>query len=635
LLGATFFAAPALAATQPDPTETNVPYLAWRGEQVRLVKCAPAITGVAQRADFLLVDWSGEENSLAIPQMEGGTAGFLVATGRDHLGQGCVAATFSSQKAGLAQIKLVVSSLPGGIGGPYTTPGGVGFLPGGNVVGLAGNPILKHDFLVGWMNLNPPVLSVGNPPGPLGAPPAGGFPTPGADVLSDVAGAGPNNFRVDVTGNIPLRADFRELGLGDTLQMPADWPRLATAIGTFFNPDNPVPGPLWDIHDDRTTAEAHGAQSVCPTVATGTAGAAERAANFDAVDNCPQTLVGGGLVGFLNATTRDVISTTFPGIAGGGADITVPVGTGPYAISNCNLQVVPAVTSACEFGSFSRIWRGPTFATIGPFDPLKPSETLLSNGQLNAEDAPMPAARIDFTTSGGGFFGCVGTTPVAGPGGAGCNAGTTGPNGWIGSSISATGVITTSLFPTLAACLAGGFTTCVPLGPALLPNQLAKDKHVIYSRTGTGAPTAAAPNQHNLYAPFYGRFIPATARASQFACTAPGTPVGCDPRLPANFTPNAEASGEDGPSGSVLDNTAPAPSGCTAGSGTACPNIGTNNFNGWLVNGLYHYWDVARVLSNAATAPSSCLLRFVTSITPTSTPSVLRVPVARPLTSGP
>jgi hypothetical protein len=185
----------------------------------------------------------------------------------------------------------------------------------------------------------------------------------------------------------------------------------------------------------------------------------------------------------------------------------------------------------------------------------------------------------------------------------------------------------------------------LPLGPALLPNQRAKDKHVIYSRNGTGAVTAVTPNEHNLYAPFYGRFIPSTSRASAVACTGVGTPVGCDPRLPSNFVPNSEASGEDGPSGSVLDNTAPTGPGCGTGtSGPTCPNIGTNDFNGWLVNGLYHYWDVARVLNNGAVSPSACLLRFVTSFSPqdqsqlqfpAATVSVSRVPIARPLASGP
>jgi hypothetical protein len=621
LMGCAFFATPALADTQPDPTESNIPYLAWRGEQVRLVKCAPAITGVNQRADFLLVDWSGEENSLAIPQMEGSTAGFFVATGKDHAGQGCVGGTFTSQKAGIAQIKLVVSSLPGGVGSTVPAPGGVGFLPGGHVVGLAGTPILKHDFLAAWMNLNTPVLSVGNPPGPLGDVPASGFPTPGADVLTDPAGAGPNNFRVDVTGNIPLRADFRELGLGDTLQMPRDWPRLAVAMGTYFNPDNPAPGGLWDIHDNRATDEGHGFQSICPPYSTGTAAVAERAAKFDAVDNCPQ---------LLNPNGTMAAAGTIPN---------------PALFPNSGSPLTG------EFGAFSRIWSGAATPAIGPFDPLKPSETLLSNGVLDANDAPMPAARIDFTTTGGGFFGCNSApgargVTVAGPGGVSCDT-ITGPNGFIARTP------TGALFFLPAGTIAPGFSCpgqnatnlvgwiCVPLGPALLPNQRAKDKHVIYSRNGTGAITAATPNEHNLYAPFYGRFIPATARASAFACTTltpTPAPTGCDPRLPSNFVPNAEASGEDGPSGSVLDNTAPTGPGCgTGSSGPNCPNIGTNDFNGWLVNGLYHYWDIARVLNNAAVAPSTCLLRFVTSFTPNTIGglNVTRVPFARPLPSGP
>ena len=73
LAASVFFAAPALAETQPDPQLTNIPYLAWRGEEVRLVKCEPDVfpgglngAQVAQSArfgpvfvDFLLVDWSG------------------------------------------------------------------------------------------------------------------------------------------------------------------------------------------------------------------------------------------------------------------------------------------------------------------------------------------------------------------------------------------------------------------------------------------------------------------------------------------------------------------------------------------------------------------------------------------------
>jgi hypothetical protein len=117
---------------------------------------------------------------------------------------------------------------------------------------------------------------------------------------------------------------------------------------------------------------------------------------------------------------------------------------------------------------------------------------LLSDGLLNAGDAPMPAARI--------------TVQLAGSAGA--------------------------------------------LVPA--------DKHVLYSRNGTGVASAAFPNNaHNLYAPFYATYLPATS--------APPT-----------------ASGIDGPAGG-------------------------NDFAGFVNNGgcapatasvdCYHYWDTV-VLSS-------------------------------------
>ena len=507
LLVSAFTAVPALADTPPDPSETNIPYLAWRGEQVRLVKCHPVIspTGAGQRADLILVDWSGEEHALAIPHFETGTGGFFAATGPDHRGQGCVAGSFSSQKAGLAQIKLVVSSAPGG--------GQVG----SSITGAVGTPILKHDFLIGYMNLNTPVLSASN----AGSVGDGPITTDPASLVDNV-GAGRNNFRVDVTGNIPLRANFRELGLGDTLTMPNDWARLAGVMATYFNPDNPNAAFMWDIHDDRSTDLVHGlnTQSPCRVALINVA------ATTDAVDNCTQ---------FLTAFAA--------------------LGTG-------------------EFGSFSNKFSRPTDPTIGPFDPLVPRQTLMPNGRLDAGDAPMPAARIDFRTSGGGFFGCIGLNPPANAtGAAGSLTNCTAPGGLTAGQTS-------------AACTLAAFQGA---------NCAAKDKHVIYSRDGTGTNSSTVADFHNLYAPFYGRYIPATAR------------------------PIAEASGSEGPAGSVLNTaTAPAP--------------GTNNFNGWLVNGLYHYWDVARVLNQGVGGNTNCLLRFNT----TFTGGVLnRTPVFRQNISGP
>ena len=43
VLGSALASRSRCGAGPQDPQTTNIPYLAWRGEQVRLVKCDPAI----------------------------------------------------------------------------------------------------------------------------------------------------------------------------------------------------------------------------------------------------------------------------------------------------------------------------------------------------------------------------------------------------------------------------------------------------------------------------------------------------------------------------------------------------------------------------------------------------------------
>ena len=116
IAAAAFAAAPALAEHGPahpsfDPQTTNVPYLAWRGEEVRLVKCDPTLAaGVRQgtlAADWIVEDWSGE--AFQRPSLEASTVRFFAGSG-ERAGEGCVKANFVSVKAGLAMIKLVVSA---------------------------------------------------------------------------------------------------------------------------------------------------------------------------------------------------------------------------------------------------------------------------------------------------------------------------------------------------------------------------------------------------------------------------------------------------------------------------------------------------------------------------------------------
>jgi hypothetical protein len=166
--------------------------------------------------------------------------------------------------------------------------------------------------------------------------------------------------------------------------------------------------------------------------------------------------------------------------------------------------------------SFYRKFLGDTSAspTIGPFDPQRANETLLSDGKLDAGDAPMPAARIDVTIAANS--GAV--TDISGAG-----------------------------------SLSGA------------------DKAVAYSRDLTGAAT-----DHNLYAPFYQQWIPATS------------------------APSPAASGIDGKTG--------------------------NNFAGFLTSGLYTNWSVAASLRTELATDTTCLLR--------SDPSVGPLPIMRKRPAG-
>jgi hypothetical protein len=406
LIGATMaLTTVAQARTTPDPMLANVPYLAWRGEAVRLVKCAPPSSfpdgyiPSALDANFTLVDWSGDPH-LASPQVVSGAPGFAapIFDVRGFDGAYCWGMSFISQKAGLANIKMTVTD------------------------GDAGPLLLVHDFLVGWMNLNSIVLCNSPSPGPCTGPTT--------DVISDVAGATtPNVLEANVTGNIPLLQDFNELGIGHAitlpdgssvtgLVMPDDWATLANSgIASVRGPLSD-PASFWDIHDDWTATEGHAQESpasICtPRVTTG----------IDAVDQCSDT--------------------------------------GSFALAN-------------EAGGFSAIW---TFGTgnqlsfipsYGPFDPTRSGQTYLSDGKLDAGDAPMPSARIDFTI---------------------------GANSGAPTDISGVGTFTKvdkGLCPGQSAVNDLGGEPAAPFGCT----------NTLYVRPGATTP-------HHLYAPFYREFLPAT-----------------------------------------------------------------------------------------------------------------------------
>ena len=89
-----------------------------------------------------------------------------------------------------------------------------------------------------------------------------------------------------------------------------------------------------------------------------------------------------------------------------GHAITSPLGTqcpgtirSRRELHGTSTQSTTARAPSDPLGPASRRCSGPSKpdTTIGPFDPIYPPTTLLSNGKVDAGDAPMPAAQIDVT----------------------------------------------------------------------------------------------------------------------------------------------------------------------------------------------------------------------------------------------
>jgi hypothetical protein len=346
---------------------TNIPYLAWRGENIRLVKCSEdlnsaeltALAGVLDDEDepaifagadvsFFVEEWGG---SGAEPSLIPTTRGFFLADGKI-----CARASFESNRAGLARIKLIVN---------------VNSL---HLTGLSENlrlglvqkmSLLQHQFLAGWMNLSAPTITElpygGDGPNDQGNPLGSGVLN---SFWADKIYADPRNegvVQAKVTGTLPTGGDFAGMFPGDLLTLPRDWPLMASKLAVDANPDNENPSNRWDIHDQSDigsfATEGHPYDAlpynpVAPTCAT-----LDRPVNLapgilDAVDNCD----------------------------------------GGYVFSR--------VFDADGPGAIAPIWLGLTdHNTRGPFDPQRDTETFLPDGQLTADDAPMPAARIDFVIS--------------------------------------------------------------------------------------------------------------------------------------------------------------------------------------------------------------------------------------------
>jgi hypothetical protein len=368
-----------------DPMETSVPYLAWRGEEVRLVKCrslGQTESNLAETSgEWDVIDWSGDPHVWPkfFDDVDRKTSSFRGKG--DQEGRECWAIDITSHKPGIAVVKLKVDA------------------PTPNVPG-EGTPDLVHQFNVIWMSLDQAILrnlsgGEGGPSGPI-------TENPGQS----------NRLGVVVKGRVPLNQQFRtELGAqrpalnADAIVFPDAWPELAqTSLASIsqelrlanngvpdddpVNPEGPEPrhsafpaSDFWDIHDSTGPYNT--------TVYGVIAGAGGN----------PAAGVGGALD--WNAANCGVPPTGIP--VGHNAACHVPqVTAGMGGDADCdNTSTTPPANDTvdnCEDGelsAFSRVFHDVSGEpTIGPFSQTRPDETMLSDSLVNLHDAPMPAAVV-------------------------------------------------------------------------------------------------------------------------------------------------------------------------------------------------------------------------------------------------
>ncbi len=333
-----------------DPATTNVPWLAWAGETVKVSRCfglgdsqvgqdnvsaTASEMGIHFDPSTLLVgtfskgDWSGatDQPPFFSPTSGDETSNTVSATW-DINGGLCFSTDVTSLKAGLEDIHFGISTDLGRILNKI----------------LGKDIIYEQDLLVIWMWDSDPVLAE--------APTTGAYQV--GDTI-DASGNGtyvpiadssghysfePGLIDIHVKGTFPLGNDYSGIKAGDVVTLPDDWAWLAQHFAVDYSHTLTTETFLgsapqrWDIHDDDTAAEGHSADSGC----------AGGSGSVDSVDNC--------------------------------------IGSGPVG----------------DTGPFSSIFGlvGTYNDAIGPFDPIRPFETLLSDGNpVNADDAPMPALRVD------------------------------------------------------------------------------------------------------------------------------------------------------------------------------------------------------------------------------------------------
>ncbi len=349
LLATGAFAAPNPGPGSDGPQSANIPYVAWVGEHVRLVACDPSITtgDEAQVANYQVEDWSGYQFQPPTPDGEAGSS----------IGQifdpGPSAFFRSSEPAhrigeGDEQEGCVATD--------YKS-----LNPGLTRIRVdvrseeTGSILYSHQFLVIWLTANTPTLSEASLSG-----------KEGEVFQSQLNGSGQSNL-----------SKFLGDRLGD---------------GKF------IPSPFNGANEDKGLVQIK---------VTG---------SFPVIKESP----------LHNILEKPIytLPSEWPILAetlASSSNETEPPGTNPGL---WDIHGTPSEATTTNEGSgtndplhalfsrpaFSDFTSGET-ATVGPFDPQAANETLLSDNRINADDAPMPAMRVDVSIAaneGGEDLGGVG-----------------------------------------------------------------------------------------------------------------------------------------------------------------------------------------------------------------------------------
>ena len=379
------------AATEDGSQTANVPTLAWVGEDVRLVACDDSIVANPlragsipfQEAHFNVNEWTGDQSVSGTPTFDGNAATDIYVTNtgsasfffpNDNLSadhKGCVSADVSSLHAGLTEVTLNVYQQSSYVdGSANTNEGGYNVDP---------KPVYSEQFWVAFMTANQPTITEATPssiefPGngsqdqltTAGKTALAGFlgdaTTMGTFPSLDTTTPDPSNANntpltnnglvdVRVTGSFPIEdtygdsTNLNEFGAGPYV-MPRDWVKLAGILAYSSTSGNTPPGSnpsLWDIHGGPNNAPGHAGPGSPSGICQYDTGPFNQAT--DTVDDCVSNGAGAG-----NA----------------------------WAFSNV----------------FGDVTSGNGGAGIGPYDAEAYNETLISDGNLNADDAPMPALPV-------------------------------------------------------------------------------------------------------------------------------------------------------------------------------------------------------------------------------------------------